>query len=266
MNCCVIVYHVIDNNVFETCLRTLRKVSDCEVVVFTDNVPPELMKRWTHDYGVAWIVLPKSAMQKRRAACKIECVSSFVEQVEIGHNVISADADLYFLKDPFTAFEYEFDLGLTTRGYKYYYPINAGVIFHKVSPAMKDLYSFMRSEVLDPTWPEYVAYKQYWGHERFGLDWAVGQDLYNVAWLHQNFIWENFGIEVRDVGPYYNFCPHSDGTFIEEGKRKAVEAYKQKSVSVIHLKSKLKDLVYEDVFDDAITIHERGPRNWMKNE
>ena len=36
MNCCVIVYHVIDNNVFETCLRTLRKVSDCEIVVFTE--------------------------------------------------------------------------------------------------------------------------------------------------------------------------------------------------------------------------------------
>ncbi len=229
-------------------------------------MPPELKTRWTCDYGVGWVTLPESEMENRRQACRVECLSSFVEQAESGEKIIRADADLYFLKDPFTAFEDEFDLGLTTRGYKYSYPINVGVLFYKVSPKMKDLQSFIRSQVLNPTWQEYVAYRKHWKHEKFGLDWCVEQDFFNVLWLHQNFILENFGIEVKDVGPDYNFCPHADGKFIEEGKQKVVEAYRQKSVSVIHLKSKLKDLVYEDVFDDAITIHERGPRNWMKNE
>ena len=51
---------------------------------------------------------------------------------------------------------------------------------------MKDLQSFIRSQVLNPTWQEYVAYRKHWKHEEFGLDWFVEQDFFNVVWQHHS--------------------------------------------------------------------------------
>ena len=63
-----------------------------------------------------------------------------------------------------------------------------------------------------------------------------------VAWLCRDKIQKQFGVKIIDVGPEYNFCPHSDGDHTWSGKQKLMQAYNDKSVAVLHLKSRLKEL------------------------
>jgi len=255
------IYHRTDDNMFLTCLKTLRKNSKCTIVILTDNVPEEMQKELTAKYEVEWINVSKMLMKKRRAACKIEQLQHFVDGLDNGDEVLVMDVDIYFLADPFTAFEILiFDVALTTRGYDYHCKINAGVFYLSITDKTREWLRWHVSEVLEMKWEEYA--KQNKDHRlRFGLDWAVGQDFLIVCWENRKWIETTKGIVIKDVGPNYNYCPPSDrwGLKAFEAVRKA---YLEKSVTAIHLKSTLKDMLYEGLFEDAVTTGLRCSNDW----
>lgn len=254
-------YHRCDDNMFETCLRTLRNYSECRIIVATDNVPTQMQREFTFKYDVNWIVLNSTKVLNRRAACKIEVLEEFTERLSNENVVFVSDVDMYFLANPFTAFtEYKFDIGLTTRGYDYYFPINGGVVCLVCNGKAKEWLKWHVFELYDMTWPPYVKYNKR-HRQRFGLDWAAGQDFLIACWEQRDWIEETKGIVIKDIGSKYNYCPPSD-----KWKQKAFEAirkaYREKSVIALHLKSTLKDMLYEGLFEDAVTKYPRCSNDW----
>lgn len=244
---------------FETCVKTLRKHSNCVIVVVTDNVPSETRHKLSRTYNIHWMVLNPGTMEHRRAACKIEQLDIFMQPREDGDCVLVSDVDIYFLADPFTAMG-DFDVALTTRGYDYYFPINGGIFYLNVNDKSKEWISWHNKEVIKPTWPPYIQLNQH-HRKRFGLDWAVGQDFLIACWEQREQIKQETGITIVDVGPKYNYCPPSDkwGTKAFEAIRKA---YHEKSVVALHLKSTLKDMLYEGFLEDAITKYPKCSNDW----
>lgn len=254
------VYHRTDDNMFETCLKSLRANSDCKIVVVTDNVDEALRQTLTREYGIRWIVLESARMYKRRAACKIEELERFVASLQDNDSVLVSDVDIYFLSDPFVAMG-NFDVGLTTRGYDYYFPINGGVFYIKVNNESRRWLQWHVAEISVPTWDTYLKYNQH-HRSRFGLDWAVGQDFLIACWECRDWVLTNKGIVIKDVGPKYNYCPPSD-----KWGQKAFEAirtaYRDKSVVALHLKSTLKDILYEGFFEHAVVSQPRCSNDWF---
>jgi hypothetical protein len=254
------VYHRADDNMFETCLKTLRNHSTCNIVVATDNVAEESRLNLSREYGVQWIVMDSELMENRRAACKLEQLELFVKTLKEGDSILVSDVDIYFLADPFTAIG-DFDIGLTTRGYEYYFPINGGVFYIVCNERSMEWLRWHVAEIHEMTWLPYVVYS-YNHRTRFGLDWAVGQDFLVACWEERDWIEREKGIRIVDVGPRYNYCPPSDkwGLKAFEAIRKA---YRDKSVVALHLKSTLKDILYEGLFPDAVTKHPRCSNDWF---
>lgn len=246
------VYHPSDLNMLETSINSLRKVSDCKIQLFTDDeLPSDFMERnkdlWIH-------IDIKNAMVGRRALYKVERYCEYAIQNPI-EDIIVADVDTLFLSDPFKAFcEKEFDIGLTTRGYEYHFPINAGMIYLRHGENKNRFLNWHVFECSNPDWLPYVSWRKKWGHEKYGSDWTVGQDFLNVAWMHRDSVEETQVLKIDDVGPTYNYCPARD-VFTEDVAIKMIlDAYASKAASVLHLKSSLKRLLYEGVFDEAV-IH-----------
>jgi len=255
-------YHRCDDNMFETCVKTLRMHSGCDIIVATDNVPHDLQNQWSKDYGVYWIDVPVEQMKNRRAAAKIEILDSYVHSLEPDDQVFVSDVDMYFMKDPFTAFtRFEFDVAFTTRGYEYYFPINAGVFCLRVNDFSKRWISWHKEQIYDPTWRPYRDQNKR-HRERFGFDWAVSQDFLISCWKERAWIAQTMNINIQDIGPEYNYCPPSD-----KWKQKAFEAiriaYRDKTHVVLHLKSTLKDMLYEGLFVDAVIQYPRCGNDWF---
>lgn len=254
-------YHRCDDNMFETCLKTLRKHSECRIIVVTDNVPLNMRGIFSSKYDIHWIVLSPSVVSGMRAACKIETLEDFVQGLSSKDKILVSDVDMYFLANPFTAFkEFEFDVGLTTRGYECYFPINGGVFYLVGNEKTKEWLRWHVSEIHNMTWPPYRALNAR-HRQRFGLDWAVGQDFLIACWQEREWIKRTKGIAIEDVGCKYNYCPPSNkwGQKAFEAVRKA---YREKSMVTLHLKSTLKDILYEGLFEDAVTKYPRCSSDW----
>jgi len=225
--------------------------------VFSDDAPLSLQVEWAQIYDLYWRNVPRGQMLNRRATCKIECMVEFCFGLEPEGEVLIADADLYFLSDPFKPFEVDFDLGLTSRGYKYWAHINGGVIYLRPTLKTREFLCEHVNQVLSPTWEVYVEYRKHYGHVQYGLDWTVGQDYLNCVWNHQ----KDFDLNIVDLTCRYNYCPAYD-VFGENAFKMILSAYQQKLVTTLHLKSELKKLIYDNVFEDAVTRHKRGKMRW----
>lgn len=255
-------YHRCDDNMFETCIKTLRKVSDCKIVVATDNVPDEMKKDLSIKYQVQWIDVPRSEVVGRRAFCKIKVLRDFVNTLPSGDIVMAPDVDMYFMADPFTALDgRSFDIGFTTRGYDYYFPINGGMIYIVVNGKTCGWLTWHVTEALNPKWGLYKN-RNYRHRQRFGLDWAVGQDFLIACWERREWIKATMGVVIEDVGSRYNYCPPSDRWF-KRAFECIREAYQNKTHAVLHLKGALKDILYEGLFEDAITKYSRCSHDWF---
>ena len=110
MNIAYFIYHgiYVENDMFDVCIRSLKKQSNCKIVVYTcelDN--QELLK----SRGVEVINFPKEDWDDRKMTCKIEKAHQMVTDLKLneGDNLLSFDADLIFLKDPFDVFNNDFE-------------------------------------------------------------------------------------------------------------------------------------------------------------
>lgn len=233
---CLITDYDFDKQLLEKTLSTLSGVSDCNTLVFSNKAK---------SYGLDILtqyVIPRE-VKIGRAGSKIVTQFRFIKNLPDNSKVISADADLYFLKDPFVAFKQDFDIAVTTRPDTYQYPINQGVVMLRVNNRVRDFLDFLVSQVYKRTWQALIEWQAKFNHT--GNDWCIGQDMMCVAWLHKLWVLKKFGVKIVDIGSEYNFCPHSDGIHTFSGKQKLMNAYNDKSVSVLHLKSKLKELLFD---------------------
>lgn len=264
-DCAFFVYHRKDDNMLETCLNSLHVVRpDVHQIVVTDGVPVDVKNYVVREFNATLIDVPAARMIKRRAACKVEMLAGVVNELPDGDRMLVSDVDVYFKSDPFVAFDEHIgmDLGLTTRGYDYMFPINAGIFYVRINDAMREWSQWHAQEVLQPRWDKYVALRRKYKHEHFGLDWSVGQDFLIANWLNRDEVWVHHGVKIEDVGPRFNFCPPTDllGAVAFAKIRAAVH---DDTTVTLHLKSDLKRLVYErGVFPNALIRHPKGVTAW----
>jgi len=250
---------------FETCIATLRKNSDCVIVVITDDVPQILREILTKKYNVTWVVIPPNLMRKRRAACKVIETNKYCLDLPTGSQVLVSDADIYFMKDPFTVFKkYSFfDLGLTKRHYGFRHPINGGIYYYRITSATKGFLTYWNHQTEEISWPLFLEYIESYNHKGRIPDWCIGQDFLNVLWKNPEKRPTSCDINIIDVGWEYNFCLHQ---YTDRFINQAYKQYKKDVVAAIHLKGGTKKLLYRnDIFHDAITCHEIKCQDWSRN-
>ena len=268
----IFVYHDegADRNVFETCLKTFRQNSpNSRIIIYTDDINAKFESELFDKYNVMLNTLPRLKIEGRRSVCKVECFTDYILRLrfpipEEEYIIAVLDADLFFLRDAFDVLDYVNikDIGLTSRGHPYWCDINGGVIFFRknLNNALK-IDAFVqehRRQSENPTWEFYKEYQKKYNHTRFGQDWTRGQDYLNCVWLNR----DSFDIDIKDVTNFFNYCPACDFYGTNNAKRLIIDAYKNKTKAVLHLKSELKELIYEDVFEEAVTSHKKGKIRW----
>jgi len=258
----VLIQHTGDgkqwHDLLSTTMRTLVDVNpNVNIIVFSDQQKD--FSFWDENYlaTVKRPVLTRYITPKEMAigqmGCKMVTQYGLIQTLPEGSQVISADADLYFLRDPFKAFDwFYFDIGVTTRCEPYKYPINSGVVMFNVNRHTDGFLAHLTRNVYAVyghgrrTWDALEAFEKKHGHDAQANrnSWYCDQDAWCVAYEQREGIARN-GTKIVDVGPYWNFCPHADGDQTASGKAKLLRAYHDESVGVLHLKSQLKSLLFE---------------------
>jgi len=255
-----------DERLVANSLETLDNVTYCNAVMFSNNLKQYKARKYKsrrdeRSTPPVPIIQPLTEFVTDeefnigRMGSKVLTQYRFMQSLPDGSRIISADCDLHYMADPFTAFDISvhrdgkwntpWDIAVTTRPYEYHYPINAGVVFFKMNKRVRDLLDYLIAEVYDRTWFELMQYQRKFGHT--GNDWDIDQDILCVCYIFDKLIKERFGVKIIDVGPKYNFCPHCDGSdeIVKAGKQQLMEAYNNKSAVVLHLKSRLKELLFD---------------------
>ena len=239
-----------DRRLLDTALSTLVDVNPkVNIIVFSDVQKD--FSFWSGGYStkvkkpVMTRYVTPDEYRLGRAGSKVLTQYRLIMSLPKGSKVLLSDADVLFLRDPMKAFDTEFDLGVTTRDEPYLYPINAGIYYMRVSDKLNDYLQFVIDNLHTPNWPEFEKYQKRFGHK--GTDWCWGQDSLCVTYQHAEQMKEWFGIDVVDLGYYWNMCPHADGTAeqIASGKAKLLRAFHDESVATLHLKSKLRELLFD---------------------
>ena len=259
MDACMAVYWGrVNDDMFETFLNTFRKHSNALLQVYSDDLPDGIVNKYS---PVKWINVPKEKIKGCRALCKIESLRDFVRTLKNGDRVLVSDVDVYFLDDPFIAFEKDFDLAVTTRSHKYFMPVNGGIYFLRVNDNTRKWLDFRVAESRKPQWDTYVKIQKKI-RPSYNPDWGIGQDFLWACWKDPEYIKDRFGVSVVDVGFEYNYCPSIDvfGKVFAGELIKA--AYIKKSVKVLHLKSQLKLAIFDGYMEDAITTNLNGRWRW----
>lgn len=239
-----------DRRLLDTALSTLVDVNPkVNIIVFSDAQKD--FSFWEDRYSatvkrpVLTVYITPDEYRLGRAGSKVLTQYRFVTVLPKDSKVLLSDADVLFLRDPMKAFDTEFDLGVTTRDEPYRYPINAGIYYMRVSDKLNEYLRFVVDNLNTLNWPEFEKYQKQHGHS--GTDWCWGQDSLCVTYLHTEQMKERFGIDVVDLGFYWNMCPHADGSAeqIASGKAKLMRAFHDESVATLHLKSRLRELLFD---------------------
>ena len=117
-------------------------------------------------------------------------------------------------------------------------------------------------EIHKPTWEPYVKCRKRFGHEKYGLDWSVGQDFLIANWKNKEMILQQYGIKIVDVGPKYNYCPPTE--ILGSSAFELVwNALNDGEVVTVHFKSKLKQIIYQKGFPNAKLNYPKGQLSWL---
>lgn len=262
------IYHQKDNNMLETCIHSLCKVvAGVQIIIVTDGIPNKVKSFLSDNYNVQWQIVEPKQMIGRRATCKIEMLHYCFQQFFMDcDEVLVSDVDVYFQADPFKPFKdnENMDIGLTTRGYQHLFPINGGVFFLRVNPRVRKWVAWHLNEVLKNTWKPYQELRKKYNHHHFGLDWSVGQDFLIATWMQREALKESHGLSIVDTGPRYNYCPATDTMGDKAFSLVRNVIGDTDTAAVIHLKSKLKTMIYEKgLFPNALIRHDKGKTAWM---
>jgi hypothetical protein len=243
MDVCMAVYFGgVNDDMFETFLRTFRRVSGAHLQVYSDTYK----KQWVNDYNVEVLEVKPEFYKGRRCLARMECVARTLNNLEDGDRMVGSDVDVYYLDDPFTAFDkVDFHIGVTRRCHEYKIPINSGQFFVWALPWTRFVFSKELSKFT----------KEHPEHH----DWYFDQNFLIYLWEHYK------GIRIGDVGWEYNYCPNTDYFGIEKARGMIKRAYESNSVKVLHLKSELMLELYSGYLKDAVTKNPSGSWNWKKD-
>lgn len=252
----------VNDDVFETCINTLFKHSKAHLQVHSDDRPDDLSR----DYGIRWGNVTKEEVKGRRALCKIERLQKLVYQLKTGDRLMVADVDLYFLDDPFKAFEKDFDFAVTTRCHPYRWPVNGGVFFLRINDRTRRFVDFYLKQCKEPSWPPLLEFRESRKAGPYTPDWEIGQDFLCAAWQWKDdipFLGSN--LKIVDVGSDYNYCPNTDVFGLDNARQMIKAAYEGDAIKALHLKSELKLCIYDGYMEDAITKRCNGNWNWYES-
>lgn len=243
---CIIFHHGEDVRCLEVCVKSLRQVSDCHIVIQSDyDILDPRQRCFQRLYNVKWLLIDSSLIVNRMMACKIDCRSAYCSGLPDGSRILVADTDLYFLKDPFEAFnEYpDMDMGIPLRSYKCWTPISGGTTYFKIGEGTQDYLDFCSSQLGVRTWPKLLEIRKKYDH--IGLGWWIDLDLLYATWVERYEMEQRFGIKIVGVDSKYNYCPGTEHYGFAVAYQMVMDAYKNKTVSTLHLKGHLKGLVFE---------------------
>jgi hypothetical protein len=235
MNIAYFIYigKYIKDDMFDVCIQSLRKVSNCKIVVYTTKLENEELLK---SRGASVIHIDEKLWIDRKMTCKIECASTLPIQFNLNHNdnVMCFDADLIFLKDPFSVFENKFDFFYTTRHYDAPYKANGGVWGYKHNQNSEIFLKHYVSNLNKPTWEPYLNFRKNHTHNRDlnNKDWWVDQDWLCVCNEYKNYINNGalgFSITLYDAGPNYNWI-------IRNGVSEVLEKIDKRDKHILHLK------------------------------
>ena len=262
MNVAYFIYvgKYIENDMFDVCIQSLRKQSNCKIVVYTSGLEnKELLK----SRGAHVVSISKDSWNDRRMTCKVENTLTLPDTIGLqpGDNVMVFDADLIFLKDPFTVFENEFDFMYTTRHYTDTYKANGGVWGFKFNNASEKFLKYFISNLNKPTWGPYVHFRKNHQYNRDldNLDWWVDQDWLCVCDRLKDDINNGlleFPVTLYDAGADYNWI-------IRRGPDEVLEKIDNRDKYILHLKGstftrwtddskKTSDSIYKKYIDRII--------------
>jgi len=230
-----------NNDVFETFLKTFRKVNNTALLQVYTDLPTELQSGYI-DYNVVFIDVPAEDIKGQRCYRKIRCVADTESNATEGDRIIVCDVDLYFLSNPFRAFnKLSFDIGVTRRVHSYQFPVNSGLFCFWATKKTHEIFG-----------RDFDNYALNYPDRK---DWFIDQDYINHLFTTEQAV---------DIGWEYNFCPNTDVFGINLASDMIRRAYESRSVKVLHLKSELKLLIYDGFLEDAVTNEPNGTWNWQK--
>ena len=235
MNIAYFIYvgKYIENDMFDVCIQSLRKQSDCKIVVCTTELENSklLEKR-----GAEIIYIPKTQWNDRKMTCKVECAANLPTTLNLQYNdnIMVFDADLIFLDDPFNVFKTEFDFMYTTRHYQSEYKANGGVWGYKYNKSSETFLKHYVDNLNEPTWEPYLNFRKNHAHNKDlnNKDWWVDQDWLCVCDKYKTNINEGalgFSITLFDAGPDYNWI-------IRNGASEVLEKIDKQDKHILHLK------------------------------
>lgn len=239
MNYAYMIYSGSMNNMLSSCLKSLDKHVECEILFHHIGMKIEDIKKLKLKNKVRFIDVRVSDWKNKRMFCKIEALKRF--NFKNGDNVFVLDADLIIQDDIFKAFEQTFDIALTSRHYKYWYRINAGVWAFRYNDRVKRFLEFYVDEILDSKWLPFVTFQNRFKHKG-KLDWYCDQDFLCVVFDNEL----PFKCKIVDLGYKYNYCPSVEEKIPGSFKKASEEILKQvknKEYKVLHFKGSLKELL-----------------------
>jgi hypothetical protein len=227
-----------EDDMFDVCIRSLKKRSDCKIVVYTPKFKRGgvVDKSLLESRGVEVVEFPNEDLDGRRMVCKVEKIYELMTNSNTGDNIMCFDADLFFLKDPFDVFkEEEFDYFYTTRHYSSWAQVNSGVSGFTVNAASEKFMQFYVDNLNNPFWDKYIHFRKNHPHntDLSEKDWWVDQDFLCVCYIHKDEINNGmleFDIKIIDGTSKYNYIVNQ---LTDEDIDKIV---KDKDIHILHFK------------------------------
>lgn len=234
MNIAYFIYYgrYVENDMFDVCIRSLKKQSDCEIYVYTPSLNNQKLLK---DRKVNVVNFPMGEWENRRMVCKVEKVCALMENLNVGDNVMVFDADLIFLKNPFEVFDKApFDFFYTTRHYNCWSKANGGVWGLTVNDNSKRFMKFYIDNLLNPFWKPYVDFRKSHPHNSNikNIDWWIDQDFLCVSNNLKNEINNGcleFDVTIFDATSNYNYI-------IRNGYGEVVKEIEVGDKYILHLK------------------------------
>lgn len=257
MNILYVVFSQTDTdsaNMLCTSMRSFRKVNtEAKVILYYADLDYAAYRYLKDSLYIDCRLFDSDEWDRRRMLCKLEKLDSILNEYSDGNRVLMADADVFYCKDPFTAYdEYPIThMAFCERTNFLRFPVNGGIVYFVVNDIIRGLLRWWRRQIANCTWEplKKVAIFRKWPDFFCDQDMlcAIHDDLEN--W-NKNHSWN-----VVILSPKYNFFPEVDAE--PDWKNVLKNAYQSTSNNTLHFKGDdLKTLVKESWFKDYVRILE----------
>lgn len=247
MNVAYVVHSGPFNSVLKIMLTSLHRHCTCRLIFVSPDMTDTLRRevRGVFTQPVDFRPIPETKWHGQRVARKVWELQEI--PFALGDRVLVLDSDLVIQADPFDAFDGNFDVAVTTRHYKYWYKINAGVWGVNYNEKSRRFLQFFASQIRNPTWSPFIDFKKRFEALRpiFPIkdyDWWCDQDF--LCTVYDNPL--PFSCRVADLGPRYNFCPSFDdeaSASFNAACSEIIEKLGNPHYKVLHFKGRLKEIL-----------------------